>query len=55
MHGDGAVGQQGPRGGRQITAESAPLPVAFGAIKLGGNSSLVDGQQKRTSMEGFLS
>ena len=55
MHGDGAVGRQGPRGsGPDHGRERALAGVAFGAIKLGGNGSLVDGLEAHVDGGGVL-
>ena len=52
MHGDGAVGRQGPRVVVQITAESAPLPVWPSAQSNLAATAASSTALKRTSMEG---
>ena len=55
MHGDGAVGGK-VHGWSSRSRQRARLAgVAFGAIKLGGNSSLVDGPEAHVDGGEFLS
>ncbi len=55
VHGDGAVGRQGPRGGGPDHGREGSLAgVAFGAVKLGGHGSLVDGLEAHVDGRGVL-
>ncbi len=55
MHGDGAVGWQGPRsGGPDHRRDRALAGVAFGAVKLGGNGRLINGLEAHIDGGGVL-
>lgn len=56
VHGDGAVGWQGPRsGGPDHRRDRALAGVAFGAVKLGGNGCLIDSLEAHINGGEFLS